>query len=162
MSKKIKFGLGILCVLSMLCMKPIVAWAEEEAIPVTEDATVATEEASPVEEEVKVSVVDEGKDPFIVIERYELSRERIIPGNGFTLTLHLKNLSETRSASQVLVDITNPKGVAPVYGTVSQMFLGDFGPGESREVSFDYDSWTSITTETLDFGVVLAFTQNLN
>ncbi|MBQ8798862.1 MAG: hypothetical protein IJZ55_04780 [Lachnospiraceae bacterium] len=155
MSKKIKFGLGMICLLSMLCLKPVTAWAEE-------DATVATEEASPVEEEVKESVVDDGKDPFIVIERYELSRERIIPGNGFTLTLHLKNLSETRSASQVLVDITNPKGVAPVYGTVSQMFLGDFGPGESREVSFDYDSWTSITTETLDFGVVLVSDENSN
>ncbi len=140
MSKMIKFGMAVLCLLTMLCMEPAKVWADE--------VTNVTEE--------------EGKDPFIVIERYELSHERIIPGSGFTLTLHLKNLSDARSARQVLVDIVNPKGVAPVYGTVSQMYLGDLGPGESRAVSFDYDSWTSITTETLDFSVAIVSDGNAN
>lgn len=140
MNKVIKFGLAAICLLTMLCLEPAKVWADE--------VTTMTEE--------------EGKDPFIVVERYELSHERIIPGNGFTLTLHLKNLSDTRSARQVLLDIANPKGVAPVYGTVSQVYLGDLGPGESRAVSFDYDSWTSITTETLDFSVAIVSDGNAN
>lgn len=139
-NKITKICLAVICLLTMLCLEPAKVWADE--------VTSATEE--------------EGKDPFIVVERYELSHERIIPGNGFTLTLHLKNLSDTRSAHQVLLDIANPKGVAPVYGTVSQVYLGDLGPGESRAVSFDYDSWTSITTETLDFSVAIVSDGNAN
>lgn len=147
MSKMIKFGLAAICLLAMLCTEPAKVWADE-----TEATTGVTETIAETE----------GKDPFIVIERYELSHERIIPGNGFTLTLYIKNLSDTRSARQVLLDIANPKGVAPVYGTVSQVYLGDLGPGESRAVSFDYDSWTSITTETLDFGVSIVSDGNAN
>ncbi len=147
MNKIIKFGLATICLLTMLCTAPTKVWADEN----DSETKVAETVAEP-----------EGKDPFIVIERYELSHERIIPGNGFTLTLHLKNLSDTRSARQVLLDIANPKGVAPVYGTVSQRYLGDLGPGESRAVSFDYDSWTSITTETLDFSVAIVSDGNAN
>lgn len=148
MNKIIKFGLAAICLLTMLCMGPAQVWAEEAGETTDTVAEAVTE--------------PEGKDPFIVIERYELSHERIIPGNGFTLTLHLKNLSDTRSARQVLLDIANPKGVAPVYGTVSQRYLGDLGPGESRAVSFEYDSWTSITTETLDFSVAIVSDGNAN
>lgn len=152
MNKTLKIGLAAICFLTVLCAKPVTVWAD--------DPEEATEQ---VTETVTETVAEpELKDPFIVVERYELSHERIIPGNSFTLTLYLKNLSDTRSAHQVLLDIANPKGVAPVYGTVSQVYLGDLGPGESRAVSFDYDSWTSITTETLDFGVAIVSDGNAN
>lgn len=148
MSKVKIIGIAAIFFLIMFCMKTEKVWADEEKTGV-EKAPVTMEE-------------EEGKEPFIVVERYELSHERIIPGNGFTLTLHIKNLSDTRSARQVLLDIANPKGVAPVYGTVSQVYIGDLRPGESRAISFDYDSWTSIASETLDFNVTLVSDGNMN
>lgn len=145
MNRIVKFGLAAVCFFAAFVVGPVMVWADEEA------------EETPV-----VVVEDMGKDPFVVVESYELSHERIIPGNGFTLTLHVKNNSTTRSARQVLVDIANPKGVAPVYGTVSQVYLGDLEPEESRTLSFEYDSWTSIATETLDFNVTLVSDGNQN
>ncbi len=101
-------------------------------------------------------------EPFIVVESYQVSEERIIPGEQFTLTLNLKNYSAVSTAHDVLIDIENPSGVAPVYGTVSQKFIGDIGPGESRQVSLEYDSWNTITRETLDFSVAIVSTNNTN
>lgn len=98
----------------------------------------------------------EAKEPFIVIDKYELSQRRIVPGEEFTLTLHVRNNSDSYTAYNVLMDIANPEGVAPVYGTVSQKFLGDLEPNESRIVTFDYDSWSGITSASLDFSVVIA------
>lgn len=147
MNNVMKIGFAVVCLLCIFCISPVVARADEKEAT-AEENVIVTE--------------PEGKEPFIVVERYELSHERIIPGNGFTLTLHIKNLSDTRGARQVLLDIANPKGVAPVYGTVSQMYLGDLGPGESRAISFDYDSWTSIASETLDFNVTLVSDGNMN
>lgn len=148
MSKVKIIGIAAIFFLIMFCMKPEKVWADEEKTG---------------EEKTTVTMAEEdGKEPFIVVERYELSHERIIPGNGFTLTLYIKNLSDTRSARQVLLDIANPKGVAPVYGTVSQVYIGDLRPGESRAISFDYDSWTSIASETLDFNVTLVSDGNMN
>lgn len=108
------------------------------------------------EAEVALSPEQLEEAPFIVVERYELSHERIVPGMGFTLTLHIKNNSVYRTVQQVLLDVSNPVGVTPVYGTVTQLYLGDMKPGESRVVTFEYDAWTSIVSEALSFNVSLA------
>lgn len=101
-------------------------------------------------------------DPYVYVESYEISHDRIIPGDTFSLTLNLKNYSESRTAHEVMINIDNPKGVAPVYGTVSQIYLGDIAPLESREVVFEYDSWTTLTGETLDFVIRLVSVSNEN
>lgn len=101
-------------------------------------------------------------DPYVYVESYAISHDRIIPGDTFSLTLNLKNYSESRTAHEVMITIENPKGVAPVYGTVSQVYLGDIAPLESREVVFEYDSWTTLTGETLDFVIRLVSVSNEN
>ena len=103
----------------------------------------------------KVDAAEVTSGPIVTIESYEVTNEKIIPGADFTLKLVLKNYSTTRAAEDVMIDIANPDGVAPVYGTVSQAFLGTIEPGESVEVSFDYNSFTSISSNTLSFNVTL-------
>ena len=94
-------------------------------------------------------------EPLIVVDYYEITNEKIVPGEDFTLKMVLKNYSTVASATGVLIDISNPAGVAPVYGSVSQMFIGDIGAGESKEVVVDYNSWTTILGNTLDFNVTI-------
>ncbi len=94
-------------------------------------------------------------EPLIVVDYYEITNEKIVPGEDFTLKMVLKNYSTVASATGVLIDISNPMGVAPVYGSVSQMFIGDIGAGESKEVVIDYNSWTTIVSDTLDFNVTI-------
>lgn len=149
MKKMIKYGVAAVCLFLAFCMETGRANAAEETFGGAAAGMTQTEEII-------------WKDPFVVVESYELSHERIIPGEGFTLTLHLKNNSTTRTAQQALVDVTNPQGVAPVYGTVSQTYLGDMKPGEGRTVVYEYDSWPTITSETLDFAVVIASHGNTN
>lgn len=101
-------------------------------------------------------------DPFIVVDYYEITNEKIVPGEDFTLKIVLKNYNTRYPATGVLIDISNPAGVAPVYGTVSQMYIGDIGAGESKEVEIEYNSWTTIVSDTLDFNVTVVSDTNTN
>lgn len=152
-----KKGIAKVCLLSVLCMiiaaaleGTQVVWADE-----TEETTGKKTTATVVEE-------PEIPEPYLVVENYELSHERIIPGVEFTLTLTVKNNSTVGTARQVLFDITNPIGVTPVYGTVTQQFLGDMKPGDSRTISYTYEAWNTITTEALEFTVSLVSVTKTN
>lgn len=144
MKSKMRWLWMLVCLCSIVLSPVATAFADEEAEGAT---TILTMDGV---------LLAEAKEPFIVIDKYELSHGRIVPGEEFTLTLYVRNNSVDYTAYNVLIDIVNPEGVAPVYGTVSQQFLGDLAPEESRVVTFDYDSWSAITSATLDFSVVIA------
>ncbi len=91
--------------------------------------------------------------PSLVVESYSLTNEKIIPGQTFTLTLKIKNCSRTIQEENILVNISNPPGVMPVYGTFSQKAIVALAPQESKEISFDYKASESLTSEYIDFGV---------
>lgn len=99
-----------------------------------------------------------GDLPYIVLDKYTLTNEKIIPGQEFTLTLYLKNRSKTQTAYDVVVDIDNPGGVLPIYGTVSQAIIAEIEPGEITEVSFTYSSLEELITDYLDFSIALSGT----
>lgn len=100
--------------------------------------------------------------PLIMLEKYSITDEKIVPGQDFTLTLVLKNCGSVQSVSNVMIDIGNPDGVAPVYGTVSQVFVGNIRAGESKEITIDYNSWISIAGDTLDFNLTIVSDQATN
>ena len=104
---------------------------------------------------VKANAINLESSPYIMLESYEVSNEKIVPGEDFTLTLTLKNYSVSATAKNVLVDISNPAGIAPVYGTVSQTWVEEMGPGETATVSFDYTSSVDITGDYLDFYITM-------
>ena len=104
---------------------------------------------------VKANAINLESSPYIMLESYEISNEKIVPGEDFTLTLTLKNYSVSATAKNVLVDISNPAGIAPVYGTVSQTWVEEMGPGETATVSFDYTSSVDITGDYLDFYITM-------
>ncbi|MBE5947842.1 MAG: hypothetical protein E7261_02310 [Lachnospiraceae bacterium] len=124
----------------------------------------ATEQTElPKESQTEVSAETEiFAAPLIVVDYYEITNEKIVPGEDFTLKMVLKNYSLNQAATGVLVDISNPVGVAPVYGTVSQVYIGDIGAGESKEVVIEYNSWTTIVGDTLDFNVTIVTDANQN
>lgn len=100
--------------------------------------------------------------PVIMIEKYSVTDEKIIPGQEFTLTLELINHSGTQTADDIMLDIENPAGVAPVYGETSQVFVGSIGAGKTKEIQLQYQSWTSIEGESLDFKVTILSNQPSN
>ena len=100
--------------------------------------------------------------PMLMIEKYSVTDEKIVPGQNFTLTLTLKNNSDTAAASNIMIDVTNPAGVAPIYGTTSQVFVGEIGAGRTKEVSIEYRSWTSIEGNSLDFNLTILSNQATN
>ncbi len=123
-------------------------------------ATGQTEELSGTQTAATTTVMP--SDPLIVVDHYEITNEKIVPGEDFTLKIVLKNYNTIYPATGVLIDISNPAGVAPVYGTVSQMYIGDIGAGESKEVVIEYNSWTTIVGDTLDFNVTVVSDTNTN
>jgi len=92
----------------------------------------------------------------VIVDSYSISNERIIPGAPFVLTLVIKNASTSARAIDTLVEISNPSGVSPKYGKVSEFYLGTLEPNTSQTIELEYDSWTSITSDTVDFYVTIA------
>lgn len=93
--------------------------------------------------------------PIIVVEKYQVTNDKIVPGEISTLTLFLKNCSKTMDAKNIIVDITNPQGVLPVYGTVSQVYVDKIAAGETKEVSVDYLAEKNLDTTFVDFSVTM-------
>lgn len=91
------------------------------------------------------------------ITGYSVTKEKIVPGESFTLTIDIKNYSKTTEATSVIVDMYNPVGVAPVYGTSPSFYVERIGAGETKTLEIEYDSFTSIYSDTLDFGVNAAY-----
>ena len=93
--------------------------------------------------------------PIIMLEKYSVTNDKIVPGEDFTLTLYLKNCNESVDAENIMLDITNPSGVMPVYGTVSQVYIDNIPAGETKEVSVEYFAETSIDTTFVDFALTM-------
>ena len=106
------------------------------------------------EDEVKASM------PRVLVESYRVV-DKLVPGKEFQLVLELKNYGST-TAKNLMVNVANPRGVTPVYGTVTQSYIGDLAPGASKEVSFQYDSYTTITADYIEFSVSLVADNHSN
>ena len=104
----------------------------------------------------------QGNSPMLMVDKYTVENEKIVPGQDFTLTLTLKNYSNTNTATNIMLNVENPEGVAPVYGTTSQVFVGTLGPEKTKEVSIKYRSWASIQDESLDFTLTIVSDQPTN
>ena len=91
--------------------------------------------------------------PYILIDSYELTSEKVVPGKEFTLTLYIRNTSKSVVAYDVMVTVNNPNGVQPVYGTVPQVQIDKLDPDEVTEVSFGYTTMEELTMDYLDFPV---------
>ena len=104
----------------------------------------------------------QGNSPMLMVDKYTVENEKIVPGQDFTLTLTLKNYSNTNTAKNIMLNVENPEGVAPVYGTTSQVFVGTLGPEKTKEVSIKYRSWASIQDESLDFTLTIVSDQPTN
>lgn len=102
----------------------------------------------------KVHATSASGAPLLTVEKYEVTEGKIVPGNDFTLTLTLKN-NGSEPADDMLLNIDNPSGVAPVYGTTSQVFVKSIQPGERKDISIDYNSFLSITGEVLEFRITI-------
>lgn len=101
-------------------------------------------------------------DPAIILSGYEISGEKIVPGEKFDMILKLQNSSQTRRAESVMVTITNPSGVVPAYSTVSQLFLGNFAAGEEQDITVTYVASKNLYTESLTFGITITSSSNSN
>lgn len=62
---------------------------------------------------LRAQAINLENSPYIMVESYELSDEKIVPGEDFTLSLTLKNYSVSVTARDVLVNVENPGGIAP-------------------------------------------------
>lgn len=111
--------------------------------------------------EIMASTI-QNNSPIIMVEKYTVDSEKIVPGQDFTLKLYLKNHNDDRSAQDVMLNLENPDGVAPVYGTTSQVYVGTIGAGKTKEVEIQYKSWASIQAECLDFTLTIVSDQPTN
>lgn len=100
--------------------------------------------------------------PIMLVEEYSISGDKVVPGNDFTLSLILKNYSDVKDANDVWVNISCPDGIAPVYGSVAQMYVGNIKAGETKEIAIEFEALKDITQELLDFHVGIMCNETSN
>lgn len=93
--------------------------------------------------------------PFIGLESYSITNEKIIPGKDFTITLNLVNSSAKKKANNVVIAISNPSGILPKYGQTSQAFIKSVEKGESFSVDFEFSSIEEIYAYYEDFAITI-------
>lgn len=146
----------IMSILGKALATPVVLSLCLNLVPMTK--AIAAEKTTAVNAKQETVAEDEEvtwNSPSLLIDSYNVSEGKIIPGKPFTLTLTIKNYGGV-DAKNLILNVNNPQGVSPVYGTVSQIYIGDINSGESKEVQLKYDSYTSITSDYLDFTVGVA------
>ena len=89
----------------------------------------------------------------VFLDHYQLTNDKIVPGNEFTLTLYLKNIGKN-DAHNIIVDIMYAEGVMPSYGQVSQAIV-DVPAEGTAEIEFHYIALEKIDEAVLDFQVIL-------
>lgn len=104
---------------------------------------------------VEVTAAETTNAPMILLDKYAVTDERIVPGEEFTLTLTFKNYSSDKAAEGLLIDIMNPGGIMPIYGTVSQVYIEEIPAGGSKEVSVDYVADTILENASVDFSMTI-------
>lgn len=117
---------------------------------------------NPSEEQNPQVPMDVATSTILYISGYTVSNDKIVPGEDFTLSFTVNNSSRFYTAKEVLVNVECPEGVAPVYGTVGQIFLGDIKPGTSKEISLQYNSYNTITEDSLKFYIAIVSNQRSN
>lgn len=102
-----------------------------------------------------VFAADKNEFPFISIDSYTVTKDKIIPGSDFTLTLCLRNNSETTPAKNVVVGVDCPAGVSPKYGTPGQAYFKEIAKGDTVETSFEFSTIEEIYSYYLDFQITI-------
>lgn len=90
---------------------------------------------------------------LLYVTGYEVTNETITPGEDFVLTVYLENYSDTIPAENVIVNIANPDGVIPEYGTVSTEYIDRIDASEKKVLKFNYSANSELNKTELNFNV---------
>ena len=91
--------------------------------------------------------------PEVCVTGYEVTKERIVPGENFTVTLSVKNLSKSAAAKNIQVSISNPSGAIPERGAVNIRQIASIAPDATEKVSFAFSAASNLVANRMDFTV---------
>lgn len=112
--------------------------------------------------ESKVYASEMGSEPYITISSYEVSGDEIIPGQEFTVKFTLQNADLSVPAQNVLLNISTSENISFVYPSVPQVYLGNFEPNSSQEVSFTFLAAENMYSSNASFYVTTASDSRTN
>lgn len=89
----------------------------------------------------------------VLVTGYKASVQTVTPGKDFTLTITLKNYSNSSSEENVVVTLNSPAGVAPQYGAVNVARIDAIKANSTAEVTFKLTSDKELAAVSLNFTV---------
>lgn len=90
-------------------------------------------------------------DTALYVTGYKVTNETITPGTDFSLTVTVTNYGNAPSREGLLLIITNPDGVVPEYGSVTQVYMDSIEANESADFVFRYNTISTISPRYLNF-----------
>lgn len=92
-----------------------------------------------------------GAPAEVGVSGYEVTKEPVVPGDDFTITLLVKNFSKDAAAKNVIVTLSNPSGVIPESGTVNMARIETIAPNTTQKVAFNFTATADLTANELYF-----------
>ncbi|MDD5901314.1 MAG: NEW3 domain-containing protein [Lachnospiraceae bacterium] len=89
--------------------------------------------------------------PEVGITGYEVTKNPIVPGDEFTVTLSVKNYSKSAMAKNISVTLSNPSGVIPEYGKVNTARVDKIAPNATVKVDFTFTATSDLVANELYF-----------
>ena len=87
--------------------------------------------------------------PVIVIEKYQVTNDKIVPGENFTLTLFLKNCSDKTSAENIIKSITSSLNI-PYPRVLYALGIRYVGETVAKKLANAFPSIEQLQSATLD------------
>lgn len=92
-------------------------------------------------------------EPFVVVSRYSVTDDIIIPGKGFQLTIEVENTDSKVETKGLLITLAFPEGISPAYGSSNQTVIQSLKGGEKKEIVFELYASPGYARSTAPFGI---------
>lgn len=108
-------------------------------------------DTSAVNTQISIPVTEKPEEPEVCVTGYEITKNPVVPGDEFTITLEVKNFSKKVTAKNIAVVLSNPNGVIPELGTVNTERIESIAPNGTVKVDFTFTATSDLTANELYF-----------
>ena len=96
-------------------------------------------------------------DPRILVSKYKVSKEPVMAGEDFTVTVTLKNTSPEGDVQNMLVTVSSESKNLVLKNDTSTIFLGDLAAGGTTELELKYGTDRETPAQRYDINLAMDF-----
>ena len=101
------------------------------------------------------------ENPRVVVDNFKISRDEIVPGEDFDLTLEIRNTSEFYDVYSVIVSVYDKTDtLSPVYGKSAQTYIDRVYARNSTTITIPMHAEDTIDKKRLPLDITITYNDN--